>query len=340
MVVIPKADNIVKAQDENSIECGFNLDFSTISQGGSLELDFTLTPNFSGHISSFLLEIELSSSKLNLHSITNYLSLSSNELQFYQSSNKANVFYLSDSEGFGLDSGVNKKIFSIKFKPDSDALGDYSIKASLTQTISKDVPNVSIINKTQTLPISIHSYTPVDCRLKSLICNQGELEPCFDPDLHEYKLYVPAEVSEVLFSAEAIDSESTAIKVSRKTLQKAGSTTEITINVKSNSKESLEYKVNVQRSEDKDELNQGSKAASKLSKTSEKTTTSKYSKGVDLDESYQTLTLNKNQDSLLDNPQAIAGAVISVAVVLVLAVIFAIWQHKKSKKDDCEIGEE
>ncbi|WP_195986231.1 cadherin-like beta sandwich domain-containing protein [Clostridium sp. D33t1_170424_F3] len=82
--------------------------------------------------------------------------------------------------------------------------------------------------------------------LNALKPSSGKLEPAFSPDTLDYALNVPSSVSTVEFQAEA--AENGSVKVSRKTLQKAGSATTITITALSeNEKERTQYVVTVNR---------------------------------------------------------------------------------------------
>ena len=76
--------------------------------------------------------------------------------------------------------------------------------------------------------------------LESLEPSSGKLSPSFSADIYHYTLDVPYRVSSVTFDAQA--GENGTVSVSRKTLQKAGSTTSITITATSeNQKQKTQY---------------------------------------------------------------------------------------------------
>lgn len=82
--------------------------------------------------------------------------------------------------------------------------------------------------------------------LNSLKPSNGKLEPVFSPDVLDYTLNVPSSVSTVEFQTEA--AENGSVKVSRKTLQKAGSATTITVTALSeDEKERTQYVITVNR---------------------------------------------------------------------------------------------
>lgn len=82
--------------------------------------------------------------------------------------------------------------------------------------------------------------------LNALKPSSGKLEPVFSPDVLDYVLNVPSSVSTVEFQTEA--AENGSVKVSRKTLQKAGSATTITVTALSeDEKERTQYVITVNR---------------------------------------------------------------------------------------------
>lgn len=84
--------------------------------------------------------------------------------------------------------------------------------------------------------------------MQSLTPSSGKLSPAFSPDIYNYTLNVSHRVSSVEFQTQA--AENGTVSVSRKTLQKAGSTTAITVTVTSESrKQKAQYVIDVNREE-------------------------------------------------------------------------------------------
>ena len=71
-----------------------------------------------------------------------------------------------------------------------------------------------------------------DYSLQALQPDTGALQPEFRPDILQYTLEVPYSIDRISFFAKAIR-EDASVKVSRKTLEKAGETTSIKITVRS-----------------------------------------------------------------------------------------------------------
>lgn len=98
----------------------------------------------------------------------------------------------------------------------------------------------------QELTLKINPPLSSEALLSSLVPSQGVLEPPFSPEIPEYSLEVGADVSSVEFSASA--EENGSVKISRKTLQRAGLPTEILVTVTSADKKSkTQYLVTVNR---------------------------------------------------------------------------------------------
>lgn len=87
------------------------------------------------------------------------------------------------------------------------------------------------------------------CFLTALQPSEGTLEPPFSPDILEYTLPVDSDVQSVTFQANA--SEGATVSINRKTLYKAGSTTEIVVTVRSEDRKTTkQYTVSVVRAEE------------------------------------------------------------------------------------------
>lgn len=79
------------------------------------------------------------------------------------------------------------------------------------------------------LPLRISAETSPEAVLESLEPLTGELEPEFAPDVYSYTLRVGSEVDSVEFRADASDGGT--VKINRKSLGRAGTTTRITATV-------------------------------------------------------------------------------------------------------------
>ena len=96
-----------------------------------------------------------------------------------------------------------------------------------------------------------------DASLLSLTPASGTLTPAFDPDVYEYSLTVPFEVTTMTFTAEA--PAGATYRVNRKNLGAGGSDTLFRITVTAEDGETKkEYHVTVHRSEKEEKKNQNS----------------------------------------------------------------------------------
>ena len=102
--------------------------------------------------------------------------------------------------------------------------------------------------------VSLDVLPAKSCRayLRGLEPSSGKLRPAFSPDIQSYELDVPYRVSSVEFQAEA--GENGTVGISRKTLQRAGTTTSITVTVTSeDKKQRVQYVVAVNRAAEPEE---------------------------------------------------------------------------------------
>ncbi len=120
-------------------------------------------------------------------------------------------------------------------------------------------------------------------KLSALTSSAGTLTPSFSPDIYEYEMTVPSDISQVEFSASA--QENGTVKINRKTLGKMGSTTDFIITVTSESgDEKGTYLIAVTR-EEEPEKSAESKETSAASSNSQKGQSGGSSSGKKTDSS-------------------------------------------------------
>lgn len=141
-----------------------------------------------------------------------------------------------------LSGTVITYVFEVK---DGAAAGETDLRVHMDQICNW---NGEQLNRdcSASLNVTVLAAKSDKAYLNKLKPSSGKLEPVFSPDVLDYVLNVPSSVSTMEFQAEA--AENGSIKVSRKTLQKAGSATTITITALSeNEKERTQYVVTVNR---------------------------------------------------------------------------------------------
>lgn len=154
---------------------------------------------------------------------------------------------------------VDAEVQYLTFQADAGEEGAVSIsreklnRAGTSTEIKITVVSVDKKNR-QVYTVTVNRAEEIDFSeevffLTALQPSVGNLEPPFSPDILDYTLQVDAEVSSVTFQANA--TEGATISVNRKTLYKAGSTTEIVVTVRSSDrKETKRYIVSVLRGEE------------------------------------------------------------------------------------------
>lgn len=141
-----------------------------------------------------------------------------------------------------LSGTVITYVFEVK---EGAAVGETDLRVHMDQICNWDGVQLNR-NCSANLRFTILSAKSGKAYLNTLEPSSGKLEPAFSPDILDYVLNVPSSVSTVEFQAEA--AENGSVKVSRKTLQKAGSATTITVTALSeDEKERTQYVVTVNR---------------------------------------------------------------------------------------------
>lgn len=114
------------------------------------------------------------------------------------------------------------------------------------------------------VPLEVEREEPAEAFLTALEPSQGSLHPAFSPDVYFYGLDVGSDVRSVTFRADA--SEGASVKVSRKSLNPAGTDTAILITVTSaDGSKQVRYSVTVSRAKVQPE---GGETSSKSGKAS------------------------------------------------------------------------
>lgn len=237
----------VHAEDGGNITPHFSSEFSSVAQGSDFCVKFSLAPEFSGLIAAFTVQMYLPDD-ISFVGMNNFCEFSSEEVQYHRSADKITILYLTEYDGFTVESGKSQDILALNFRSGENCLGDYSLNFSVSGIVTGGLEYAPVLNPSVCVPVSVRPYEQTDCRLKSLSPDVGSLVPDFNPDINVYSLDVDENVREVLFSAEAID-PSVIVSVGRKALYKAGTVTPITITIKAASGDSFEYLVNVKRGE-------------------------------------------------------------------------------------------
>lgn len=325
----------VFASDSGSVSTSLTSDFDEAAIGSSFTVDFSITPNFSDNISAFSIDLSFPSNKLSFSSITNNYNFSSSELQCYQTGNTIKILYLTENSGFSVTEGIESDILSINFNVNDTSYGDCNITAKTYGIVTDSLNNIAITDENSNLCMQLCAYVPTDCRLSSLSSSIGSLSPDFNGDITTYDLDVPSDTNQVILSAEAID-PTTTVKVARKTLYKAGTTTPITVTVKASSGDSLDYLVNVNRASQSDSDIAATSKASTSSKSSSSskasTTSSNKSNGTSSNSSNDSSVLGLTRSPLSTNSNNFWIYILVLALLIAGAGGTVIWNNKRTAK--------
>ncbi|WP_099205473.1 cadherin-like beta sandwich domain-containing protein [Scatolibacter rhodanostii] len=171
---------------------------------------------------------------------------------------------------------LNGEIFRYTFTAAADASsGDCPFSLSVEQIVN-DAGNQLADDFILTASATVLEPRSDDCRILALWPAVGTLTPAFDPDILQYQLDVPYDVSQMTFDVETVSGATW--KVNRKNLGAGGSSTDFIISATSEDKsKSQNYAITVNRAEKSasTKTNTGSSGSSKSSgntKTSGKNT--------------------------------------------------------------------
>lgn len=150
------------------------------------------------------------------------------EYSFHEREGVVILIFLSDHGGISVD-GDKKELCSFNFlMKESAEDGVIPVTIELDGIGTDQLQELQLPNPRKA---EISIVTP-DYSLQALQPDTGALQPEFRPDILQYTLEVPYSIDRVVFFAKAMR-EDASVKVSRKTLEKAGETTTIKITVRS-----------------------------------------------------------------------------------------------------------
>ena len=254
-----------------------------VQQGENLLISLCGNSENIDNISTFRTKIHFDSSKISYKGIYPKGILTSNEFKVNVTDNCITIIYLTKSTGFYLDSDQDTQILDIKFTVNNDCpIGESIISTELDSVCNYDIQEI-FSGTLNDIYLQISEPTEPDCTLLFLEPSEGTLNPDFNPNILDYEVDVPYSTKIITFNAEP-KNESCTVKISRKTLNSAGSPTLIKITVSDTpSKNKLIYTVTVNRlpKTDSNNKNNSSESSSKKpkKKSSYKTKSSKTTPG-------------------------------------------------------------
>ena len=258
------------------------------------------------NIATYRLKLYFDTSKVECKGLEMGPDTEKSQFRYYIKDNLITIIYLSAYCPYILNQDSSTPMFYIKFNALKNAeFGESIFTSEIDGMANDDVEPISL-NSISTAPINIIPDPVYDCTLKSLELSEAEISPEFSPTIMQYSAEVPASVNSVEVFALAND-ENASVKVNRKTLGKAGSTTNINVTVTAADKKSkLIYVISVKRNDkdsdasspsSKSSKSSGTSNSSKSSSTSNKASSSKSSPK----NSEQTISSGNQQNYITKN---------------------------------------
>ena len=225
----------------------FELESASVRQGDTVRLKLNASRNdLAVPVAGFRVSVFYDPDRVVFQRAETSDQVQSGAFQYYARDDQVVGVYVCDGVSAPRLQG-NCITFLFSVREDADP-GKTGISAEIDQIVDWTDKLHPEENMGQEVTLKINPPLSSEALLASLVPSQGVLEPPFSPDVPEYSLDVDADVSSVEFSASAEDDGS--VKINRKTLQRAGLSTEILITVTSADKKSkTQYLVTVNRAE-------------------------------------------------------------------------------------------
>lgn len=248
-----------------------------IRRGESFSYEVFLKNTEPQNIATYRLKLYFDTSKVECKGLEMGPDTEKSQFRYYIKDNLITIIYLSAYCPYILSQNNNTPMFYIKFNALKNAEFGESIFTSEIDGMANDDVKPIRLNSISTTPINITPDPVYDCTLKSLELSDAEISPEFSSSITQYNAEVPASVNSVEVFASAND-ENASVKVNRKTLGKAGSTTNINVTVTGADKKSkLIYVISVKRSDKDSDTSSSSSKSSKTSGSSKNSSSSKSS---------------------------------------------------------------
>lgn len=285
------------------------------------------------NIAAFRMKFSFDSSKFVYKGL--YSPYSTSDYKSHEITDHLTVLFVTRERGIDLSANTNVCLFELNFKATSDStIGD--------STFSAEVDGLCNYEDCITLPcayidpvnISKVNCEPANCNLLSLSAVDCMLSPQFSPDITNYIVNVPYSKSSIEFNANPED-PGAFVKVSRKTLNSSGKSTDIKITVTSPDKNYKKvYTVTVNRGTKDNDLSSKNKNSSKSSaKGSAKNSSSSKNKSANSLSENLSVSDSQNKTTLVVKENSfnfILFFVVSSVIVIILILILK-KDHKVNK---------
>lgn len=216
------------ARGEENLSFDLNAQQQEVAPGENLSFLLSLDGNSRKKVSTFRIRVTFDPSQLEFRGLQEEGETGVKDYRYHEKENEVIIIFLSESGGIVLD-GAKKELLSLRFlvkKQGTD--GEAGVQAVVDGVGADDLQE---LNPEENLTATAQVVTP-DYSLAALKPDTGRLTPEFRPDILNYKVEVGYLVDQITFYASPVNEEA-VVKVSRKSLEKAGTSTKIQITVRS-----------------------------------------------------------------------------------------------------------
>ncbi len=244
----------------------------TVIKNDEMSISFNLKSDVPINIATFRVKVTFDTNKFLYKRLNS--EIGTNDFKTNLSGNTLNVIYLTSSVGKDIPPNKDTELFELTFKVLPNATnGNTKISTSFDGIASYDAHEISS-PYIEPLNITISEKPKFNCGLKSLSVVGFTLTPEFKTEILQYYVDVPYYINTISFNVAPIEPTAT-VKISRKTLNSAGKSTDIKITVSSPDRKYKEiYTVTVNRAA-KDKTNNKSSSRKSTRSSTKNPTKSK-----------------------------------------------------------------
>lgn len=214
------------------VKLNFVSNQQSAAAGDTISFAMSAAVNFSDRLSAFRIKVTFDASRFKYDGISAAGKTEDGEYKTYCSENEVTIIYLTSANGFLVMQNETIYLFELHFTVLDTAQTGETIVSAAADGFANDSVQPVTATKDMSASLLLTAAALPDCSLQYLRPDSGELHPAFQPEVMEYTMEVPYSVDRITLFAQAADSAAT-VRVSRKTLEKAGTSTLIKVTVKS-----------------------------------------------------------------------------------------------------------
>ena len=233
------------AYNDDTLDMNLHCDNSSPASGEEFTVSLNFLPSESINVSAYRLKVNFDSAKIAYKGL--YSNVNNDDFYSYISGGNLTILYVTSENGVNIRASNSTTVVELNFKVLSSCdIGTSQISAKIDGLCDYDAVAIPL-PEIDPITVNVTQSGEGNCDLAALSASEYQLVPAFSSDITNYSVEVPYSKSTMEFEAAPSD-ENATVKVSRKTLKSAGTSTDINLTVTSADKKSKKvYTVSVNR---------------------------------------------------------------------------------------------